>query len=372
MAKIIPIRQNANRYREQDNQWVISAGPNISPVTIQKGIELAGLKPLLSVDGIIVKADDFYLCSPTTLSFIQQSNNPHYSIQSNGPIKVKGKDVMIGKTVKIIEISINALRNTASELDIKNRKAGVSFVDYIFEGELVDGVPVNLVKQINYTLSGEAQRPEDSFGVYQLELGDEQTVYNISPLNADTRQPDGSLDKGKLEKFLRELNARLTRMREDFNGIKNVFNNGAPVKSVSDLPITQQAKTIQDEEDFPQLYKYTTLISVEVPELPPPTNTVDVTPPASGNPVTTTPPIVQLRMRKQTVFSKNVIPVWTNDPLIGDKGPRKKRIHEGDTFWGYFYKDWDHGQKVWVVYEADKKTLIGWGVADSNDYVDTV
>ena len=60
MAKIIPITQNPQRYTQQTNSWVISASPNISPITIEKGISIGNLKPVLEVDGIIVKADDWY------------------------------------------------------------------------------------------------------------------------------------------------------------------------------------------------------------------------------------------------------------------------------------------------------------------------
>lgn len=376
MAKIIPIKQNPNRYSEQTDNWVISASPNILPVTIQKGIPLDGLKPLLSVDGIIVKADNWYLCSQGTLDSLKQSSNPHYSIESNGPIKVKGKNVVIGKTVRVIEISIDKLRGIAGELDIKNRKAGVSFVDYIFEGQQKDGVPLSLIKQIDYTLSQEAQRPEDEFGVYQLDLGDTQTVYNIEPLNQDTRQPDGSLDKGKLEKFLTELGLRLQRLRTDFNMVKEVFYNGAPPASVTDLRVSEQAKTISTEEDFPVLYKYTQLVSVGTPQTPSTGSAggpvVESPAPTTGQPATTTPTVVRLKMRKRRDLRSNTIPVWTNDPTVGDKGPRKRIIREGEEFWGYFLKDWEHGQKIWVVYDSTGKTLFGYGVADKNDFVDPV
>lgn len=373
MAKIIPITQNPKRYSEQTDSWVISASPNISPLTITKGIELTNLKPLLSVDGVIVKADTHYLCSQSTLNSLEQSKNPHYSIQTNGPIKVKEKSVGLGKTIRIIEVNVDKLKSVAEQLDVKNRKAGVSFVDYIYEGEQKDGVPLSLIKQIDYTLSQDAQRPEDVFGVYQLDLGDEASVYSVTALNADTRQEDGSLDKGKLEKFLGELGSRLGRLRTDFNMIKEVFYNGAPPATVTDLKLTQQAKTVSDEDEFPVLYKYTQLVSVQMATTDtPPTGENGTDAPAVGEPATTTPAVVRLKMRKRRDLRANTIPVWTNDPTIGDKGPRKKIIREGEEFWGYFLKDWEHGQKVWVVYDSTGKTLFGYGVADKNDFVDPV
>lgn len=372
MAKLIPITQNPERYSEQSDKWVISASPDIAPLNITKGIQLTNLKPLLEVDGIIVKVDGDYLCSPATLDSLQKSGNPHYSIQGNGPIEVKDKKVELGKTIRIIEVNVNNLKSVAEELDIKNQKAGVSFVDYVYEGEQTDGVPVNLLKQINYTLSQEGKRADDAFGVYQLDLGDDATVYNILPLNADTRQEDGSLDKGKLEKFLSELAGRLTRLREDFNMIKEVFYNGVPPKSVTDLRVVQTAKTIAEEDEFPVLYKYTQLVSVQTPTTTPTTGSANTESTSPTGPTTTTPPIVKLKMRKKKDLKTNRIGVYENDPTVKRRGKMKRLIKEGDVFMGYFLKDWEHGQKIWVVYTDDSKTLVGYGIADKNDFVDPV
>lgn len=381
MAKIIPITQNPERYSELANTWQVSASPNIEPLTINKGIPITGIKPILSVDGIIVKADQWYLCSQSTLDALKESRNPHYSIETNGPINWGTASVDLGRTIRLVEVNVENLIQQADELDIKNRKAGVAFVDYLFEGETIDGVPVNLIRQIDYTLSAEKQRPEDTWGVYELNLGDAETIYSVTALNIDTRQEDGSLDKGKLETFLTDIGARLSVLRSDFNTIKGVFYNGEVPDSTVIIPITNQAQTVSDEDEFPVLFKYTQLVGVQgntSNTTGTPTNvTIPTTPPASPtDPTTTTPPVVELQMRKRRDLRSNSIPVLESDPSV--TGPSRfsnrtvRVIREGDKFFGYFLKDWEHGQKIWVVYDVDKTTLVGYGLADKNDFVDPV
>ena len=383
MAKIININQNPQRYNQRANDWQISASPSITPLTIKKGISLSGLKPVLEVDGVIVKAGDWFLCSPSTLDAIGKSNNPHYSIESNGPVRVRDKSVVIGKTIRMISIDISKLKSVGEELDFANRKAAVSYVDYIYEGEEVEGVPVNLIRQINYTLNPTISRPSDKFGLHSMELGDDTTVYSIEKLNTETKQADGTLDKSKLETFLKNLQNRLIILRNDFNMIKDVFYNG----TLPDSQVTIDIEKVADsgvsstrEEEPPVLFKYTQLAKVEETPLTAPasgstttTTTEGTNPPAPGDPAQPPlPPVIHLRMRKKRDLRSNTIPVWTNDPSVGDKGARKRLIKEGDTFWGYFFKDWEHGNKIWAVYESDKTTLVGYGVADRNDFVDPI
>jgi hypothetical protein len=335
------------------------------------------------VDGIIVKADDWYLCSQNTIDALQSSNNPHYAIETNGPIKVKDKEVSMGKSIKIIEIDVDKLKKDAEGLDFQNRKAAVAYVDYIFEGDTQDGVPVNLIRQINYTLNPTIERPVDKYGLHSFQLGDDTTIYSIDKLNTETKQSDGTLDKAKLETFLSNLQNRLVVLRNDFNMIKDVFYNGTfPDSQVTidfeKVAVSGVSDTVNEEP--PVVFKYTQLAQVVETPLTSTgsvntntTTTTEPTAPTPGDPATPpTPPIIQLRMRKKRDLRNNTIPVWTNDPTVGDKGARKRLIKEGDTFWGYFFKDWEHGQKVWVVYEADKTTIVGWGVADRNDFVDPV
>ena len=380
MAKIINISQNPQRYNQRANDWQISASPSITPLTINKGLSLSGIKPVLEVDSIIVKAGDWFLCSPATLDALQKSRNPHYSIESNGPIPVGNKSVVIGKTVKVVNIDISKLQSVGEELDFANRKAAVSYVDYIYEGEEVEGVPLNLIRQINYTLNPTITRPSDKFGLHSMELGDDDTVYSIAALNTATKQEDGSLDKTKLETFLKNLKNRLTILRNDFNMIKDVFYNGILPQS----QVTIDIETVADsgvsskrEEEPPVLFKYTTLAEVvEAPVSTPPSDTTGTggttSGPSNGEPATqAAPEIKKLQMRAQGGFKNNNIPVYEKDFSKGDRGRKIKTIKEGNIFWGYFIKDHDGG-KQWAVYEEDKKTFIGYGKADSNDYVDEI
>ena len=396
MAKRIPISQNPERYNQIDKDWQISASPNIPSVLLQRGQVLDNVvsTPDLKVDGVIIKVVDgetvTHLVSPQTLTALSDSQNPHYSIESSGTIEVKGKPVGMGNSVKVISISIDKLKERAEELDQQNRKAGVGFVDYVYEGDNAEGtsIPLNILKQINYTLNPDISRPEDRFGINLLDLGDADKVYSITQLNTQTRQSDGTLDKSKLETALKELNSRLALMGEDFNMIKDVFYNGTFPESQLTSDFVQVAKTVSGEDEFPTVFKYSRIVAVEpTPNTTPPasggsgdtatgggtpTGGGEGTPPPPGQPATTTPPIIQLRLRKKRGPGKNNIPVYTNDPTAGPGGERKRTIKEGNTFWGYFHKDWEHGQKVWAVYEADKTTLVGWGVADRNDFVDPI
>lgn len=382
MAKLIPITQNPQRYSQRANEWVISASPNVSPLTIQKGVGLSILKPVLEVDGIIVKADDWYLCSQNTLDALQASNNPHYAIESNGPIQVGRKGVVMGKSVKIIEINIDKLRDDAEAQDFQNRKAAVSGVDYIFEGDTQDGVPLNLIRQINYTLNPDTPRPSDKFSIHGLNLGDDATVYNIEKLNIETKQKeDGSLDKAKLETFLKNLQNRLTILRSDFNMIKDVFHNGTFPDSQVSIPIEQIASPGTSDgptTEPPVTFKYTTLAAVvEAPISTPASGSTGsgdgTSTPTNGQPATQSGPVIKkLQMIDQkNKWAKNAIPVFEKDFTKGDKGKRIKNIKEGEIFWGYFIKD-HTGGKQWAVYQEDKKTFIGYGYADSNDYVDEI
>jgi hypothetical protein len=394
MAKIININQNSERYTQIANDWQISASPNISSLLLKRGVVLDNVvsTPDLKVDGVIIKIRDGETCthliSPQTLTAIRDSQNPHYSIDSTGIVEVKDKPVRMGSSIKIISIDVGALKNRAEELDQQNRKAAVGFVDYVYEGENAKGtnIPLNLIKQINYTLNPDIGRPEDRFGINVLNLGDD-TVYSITQLNTQTRQSDGTLDKKKLEIALKELNARLAILQEDFNMIKDVFYNGTFPESELTSDFVQVAKTVSEEDEFPTVFKYSRILNVEpTPNTTPPTSGTtpvgggtttgggDIPPlPPEGQPVQPPlPPVINLRFRKKRDLKRNIIPVWTNDPTIGDKGARKRLIKEGDTFCGYFFKDWEHGQKIWAVYESDKTTLIGYGVADRNDFVDPI
>lgn len=262
------ISQNQDRYSKQGDSWVISANgdsPNkgVTPLTLTTITLPFTLKPYLKSNGIIVKAGEHYLISESTLKEITNSTNPHYDIKQNGVVMVKDKEIKVGKTIPIIEITINNLSTIGDERDIRNRNAGIASVDYIYEGEKLDGVPKGLIDQINYTLSPDIDRPLDKFSVYALELGDDTSVYNILPLNVSTAQVDGTLDKVKLETFLSDIKSRLKILNEDFNMIKGVFLEGKEPTTLGRVNLEIMAETNPPEESNQIVYKYSTTTGVQ-------------------------------------------------------------------------------------------------------------
>jgi hypothetical protein len=262
------ISQKPERYSKKGNDWVISAKAdsidgNIKPVTLTPSSLPFTLKPLIKTDGVIVNVDDIYLVSQKTLDIINQSNNPHYDLKVNGVILWKGTNIQMGNTIPIVKIKISNLTDIAADRDTKNKNAGVSYVDYIYEGESIDGVPINLIKQIDYTLMPDEQRPEDKFGVWSLNLGDDTTIYSIDTLKIQTAQEDGKLDKNKLSTFLTNISERLKILRNDFNMIKDVFYNAKTPDNVGTYDVSLMAQTNPPEEIQPVVFKYTTLIEVK-------------------------------------------------------------------------------------------------------------
>ncbi len=231
------IGNNPQRYKVEGEKWQVSAvsdSPNsnlkgeIKPLEFPIG-KLASdvLKPLLVTDGIVVVlSSGEYLCSQNTLDSIKDFNNPHYSITPNGEISIKDKKVVLGKSVPLIPLDINNLKQKVLDTKVSNAIAGVESVEWIFEGRKIDGVSVNLINQIDWTLTEGVDKIGDTFKVWDWKLAS-PSVYSIEPLNITTAQEDGKFDKGKLETFLKEINTRLNALNSDFNAIKKTFFNGA-------------------------------------------------------------------------------------------------------------------------------------------------
>lgn len=214
------LKQNPQRYIKSDGEWRITASPNIQYISLPDGTRPA-LRPVLQGDGLIVKAGDFYLVSKQTLADIQNSGNPHYDIAVNGT--VAGKPM--GKTVPIVELDLTKLIQLAAERDELNKRAGVKDVVYVHETpEQVEGLPKGVIDQINYVLNEMAERPADSFEVWDLQLNGN---YDLAPLLI-VAQANGKLDRRKLTTFLTEVKGKLQIIEEDLNGIKSVFYQGNP------------------------------------------------------------------------------------------------------------------------------------------------
>ena len=254
------ISQNPDRYSKQGANWVISASNRINPIYLPIGVPLQNLKPLIVADGIIVKVGEMYLCSLTTLNEIKQSNNPHYDIIQNGKVIVKDKTVVIGSTIKIIELDISRLQSIGELQDTKGIKAGVSSVEYIYEGTQTDGISDNLITQINYTLNQDSIRGLDTYTLYQLKLAPD-SAYSLSALDV-VKQPENELlDMTKLKVFTEGVRSRLKLLRDDFNMIKKMFFEGQIPVNMGKVEITtgglsDPLSQLQGARDFHQvIYK---------------------------------------------------------------------------------------------------------------------
>jgi hypothetical protein len=269
-----PIEQSPTRYKKKEDKWIISALPEeptkeqiaiIKPLELEVGkpIDKDKLVPLLAVNGIVVKVNDFYILSEQTLSDIKNSKNPHYDIIQNG--KVMG--IPMGKTIPIIEISDKQLEAIGNTRDISNKNAGVKSVDYIYETELKKGIPIGLINQINYTLSPDISRPSDKFETFDWALQSERnpTAYDLSQLKIDTQQDKAkSLDTKKLATFLTGVDSRLQIIRKDFNDIQHCFMDAIlPGLSSTTWEMVATTDTSNDTTDKPQsVIKTSTLVAV--------------------------------------------------------------------------------------------------------------
>lgn len=247
--------QNPERYSHLGIDWVVSSLPTpptqkelseIKPITITKGSLLTSLKGVLSVDGIVVKVGEDFLCSKRTLDIIKESDNPHWDIIQNGVIKIKNKDIVIGKTIPIITINGEKLKGIGDSQYKISQNAGVNSIDYIYEGEEIDGISKGLIQQIDYTLMESVTRPGDSFTHYDWDkMVDRDSIYNILPLNVQTAQEDGKLDKAKLNSFLSDIKGRLLSIHKDTELIKQAYYNGVLPTS---LPIREYTNKVASTE----------------------------------------------------------------------------------------------------------------------------
>ena len=234
------LNQNPERYINEGAQWKISASKDIKPIYLPKGLPLTNLKPVIKGNGIVVKVGGDYLCSLQTLNDIKDSKNLHYDIVENGKLKVKDKDIVMGKTIKMIELDISRLETIGNLQDTKGIKAGVSSVEYIYEGTKTDGVSNNLITQINYTLNEDSIRGLDTYTLYQLKLAP-PAAYSLDALAIVLQPQNELLDMPKLKVFTEGVRERLTLLRKDFNMIKEMFFNGIIPLNIGKVEITAQS-----------------------------------------------------------------------------------------------------------------------------------
>jgi len=279
-----PIQTHPNRYTVETNQWSISAKPEgrrdaaeITPIQLTKGAR-PELRPVLKANGIVVKAGPYYLVSPETLAVINASDNPHYDVTENGRIL----NAPMGKTIPIVEVNISNLEASGSRRDIVNGFAGVKSVEYIYESaEMIAGLPVGIVDQINYTINEALERPMDGFDVYKLAL---TADYSVEQLTIDTAQAEGQLDRTKLATFLTGVSERLKVLRKDFNIVKTIFYTGVvnPADVVTSVHLLQRATSDTTEEEVtkPQTANYSITTSTIISTL----STGSTAPPTAATP----------------------------------------------------------------------------------------
>lgn len=242
-----PINQNPDRYTIGEDQWVVSASTSIKPLTFPFGEPLTDLKPVLEADGIIIDTDEFLLCSQKTLDTIGEMKNPHYDVSVNGSIKVKDKEVKLGKTIPIIKVNIDKLSTIGEGRRVSNDKAGVESITYSYDTEKVMGVPKGVIDQLNYTLVESSLRPGDTFSYWDW-IDNADTKYNVTQLKVDNAQEDGKLDQKKLKAFVSGIDSRLQALRSDFNSIKRTFFYGE-IPSASGIKVTKAINQIAQPED---------------------------------------------------------------------------------------------------------------------------
>jgi len=258
--------QNPDRYIRTNDGWLVSSvsdSPNgnvngeIVPITITEGTAIpnSSIYTVLEVDGIVIQIDDKYLISPATNVGIGLSSNPHWDFQQNGTIKNKP----IGSSIPIIKIDVSKLVKSGDEQDQKILNAGVESVEYIYETEMEMGIPKGLINQLNYTLKEGAQRPGDSYSLWDMNLGDD-TLYSIQALNVTTAQ------------------------RKDFNSIKDTFYNGVPPINKGKIQIQNRVASTEDtQESAPRQSVRKETETVSVVETPNSTTVTETITPMSAS-----------------------------------------------------------------------------------------
>ena len=392
------INQNPERYINEGAQWKISASPAIKPIYLPIGIPLNNLKPVIKGNGIVVKIGENYLCSTQTLNDIKDSKNPHYDIVENGKLKVKDKEVIIGKTIKIIELDITKLQGIITGRELQNRQAGVTDITYTndVDGGVVDGIPKKLIEQINYTLDSMSERPADKFEVVDyFKMVDTKNNpnaahYTIKPIRVITDQQETIFDPKRLQTFIIELDAQLKLLRKDFNLIQDTFFDGViPIPNTSGLIIENIiAKT--DEDDLASNHRVriresSDLIAVE----PTPVSTTneeieklkqEIVTGASSQPVTTPPVIKDYRVKRKKDGKRNGMGVIKTPDIktftkSGEKlEPKTTRvIREGSIFSGYIFKKVFNGKyTLWALQTDPDVPPTEWAYQGPGDEVEPI
>ncbi len=254
----VPPLTNNEQYSKVTGGYQISSSPLVKPLFIGEVPPIKPL-PLLEADGFIVSIDGVMICSPQTLTDITEADsvgNFHYSPLKVGPVEGK----MMGGSIPILTIDTTKLAIIGEERDLKGRNAGVDSVDYLYEGELVNGLPKSLLEQINYFLNANKNTPPaDVFTLWNWKFAGD---YGVDVLVTATKQADNFLNRAKLEEFLLGISARLKALREDFNSIKYVFFNATTPPNNGTTTISKIASS-EDESGHTVLFKSYDTVAIQ-------------------------------------------------------------------------------------------------------------
>lgn len=263
------ITQNPERYSKKADKYQISASSSIKPLDLPIGTKPDNILAVLEADGIIVNVGKYKLISQKTLDLINNSNNPHYDIATNGIVKTtSGKSGSIGHTIPNITLNVDQLPITGSNRDILNQVAGVVSVDYVYEGKYIPNTTLsqNLVDQINYTLNQSTLRPKDTYTIAELDLSD-QSNYDITGFQLVTAQDinNNIFDYGKMSDFLMGVKDRMIALNQDFHTIQDIHYKGLIPTGNPTYSITRMAtaEDVQEPDDFQIVYKTSKTISVQ-------------------------------------------------------------------------------------------------------------
>ena len=384
------INQNQERYTTDGKNWKISASKDIKPIYLPIGVPLNNLKPVIKGNGIIVKVGLDYLCSPQTLKDIKDSKNPHYDIVENGKIKVKDKEVSMGKTIKIIELDVTQLQKSIDSRDLQNRQAGVLDVSYIDDAQngLVEGIPKKLIDQINYTLDKVSERPSDKFEVVDyfsmvdIKNNPNASHYTIKPIRIVTDQQETIFDPMKLQSFLIELDDQLKLLRKDFKQIQDTFFDGSiPTPNTYGI-IQKDIIAKPDEDDLTTNHSVRTrqdsnLVSVEPTPIQSVKDEAELASQPKPVPPVVQPPIENWRLIRRRNGDRNGMGIYpTVNVKNFNRGKNNKAdkqqgiIKEGDRFTGYKFKTLENGFVIWALQDTGTTTPKGYAYQGRGDNVE--
>lgn len=218
---IVELQQNQKRYFKEDNGYKISAKEGLTPVTIQvleDDLDIEGVLPF-DIRGVIIYLRNYnrYLASSELLETLADSVsiNPHYTYKEHS--KVLG--ARMGKTIPIIPIDTLKILEEIEKQKGKIPFSGVKDVEWEINGNDTSG----LIKQIIWTLSPNAEKPLDTYKVFDLNLSADYSIdaIPVEPLDKDARVPED-----KLANNIKIINDRLAQLNSDFQAIKDIFYFG--------------------------------------------------------------------------------------------------------------------------------------------------